>query len=1196
MDKSESVRVHAITHPLRVGGIDRVAPEGVTIAQLMADLEPDPLFADLLEVWVDGEPVERARWEAYRPAAGSLVTVTAFPAPGKGGKDILRAVLTIAVIAISVWAGPHAAGLMGLADSAFAAGMATAGISAAGMLAVNALVPPAKIEAGSTPSRVPTHYIEGARNTLRPYEPVPVHYGRSRYTPPLGARTYTESLGDKQYLRMLVVWGLGPLSVTDMRIGDTPLSDFTNIQIEHRPGLPSDPPLTLFPSSVIQEELSILLSQASGWVTRSSADGAVELSIDLAAPALVMYDSDGDPHEQAVALEVQYCEHGTGAWRHPARADVTTSFEEPIVTVIPIYDPVTASYTGTTTYTRYPGDTWVEGGAEVRTITIRHRRPEALRHGLSWRVPAGRYDVRVRRLTEDTDQDNIFDDIYWAALRTYRADPPVTPPVPLCMTALRIQATDQLDRMVDDLNGIVQSIAPRWDGSAWAARATSCPAALIRRALQGPGVPAPVADEWINLESLQAFAEHCAEHGYEYNEVIQADTSVWDLCSRIAAAGRATFGLVDWGWGVIIDRPRGDLEITTHITPRNSRDFRIEKAFTDLPHAWRVAFANEEQDWRPDEMIVYRDGYGPGTASRFEQLSLPGVTSPAQVYALARYHMAVAVQRPERWVCRQDFEHLVLKRGDRALVTHDVLLVGLASGRVKDIVTDGDTGEITALVLDNPVPGLDPDEAYGISVRTVGDARVTRLVTIDAADPAVARLGAPIPAGGVEPGDLYGFGVHGLETDDALVLAIRRGSDLEAEIHMVPYRPEVYTAADGEIPPFDTRVTPLPVAAPPVVVSVYTDERVLLVDRSGSLRPRVSVEVEPCALPHGRLEAQMRLSETREPYSPAETEHRTGVSVVLAGVSEGEYYDIRLRWVFTDRMPSAWSEINNVLIIGKGTPPAPLEGLSLTIHGNSALMRWDPPPELDVLYGGLVRFRHSPVSSGATWADSVSIGQAAQARGLFAVMPLKEGTYLARVYDVDGRSSEVRAVTTKQASVLKYAAVTSVREDSGWLGAKDGTVAVDGYLRLDEYGSFDEIVDLDAVADLDGFGVPLASGEYYFAAGFDFTTERRVRLTSHISAVCVNLADRIDLRGSKMDTWEEFDATAGAAADCRVYARYTDDDPASPSAAWTQWQRLDSAEVSARGADFKAVLTSSDRDYNIYVLEMGVYAEEVDLT
>ena len=667
MDKSKSVRVHAITHPLRVGGIDRVAPEGVTIARLMADLEPDPLFADLLEVWVDGEPVERARWEAYRPAAGSLVTVTAFPAPGKGGKDILRAVLTIAVIAISVWAGPGAAGLMGLADSAFAAGMATAGISAAGMLAVNALVPPAKIEAGSTPSRAPTHYIEGARNTLRPYEPVPVHYGRSRYTPPLGARTYTESLGDKQYLRMLVVWGLGPLSVTDMRIGATPLSDFTNIQIEHRPGLPSDPPLTLFPSSVIQEELSILLSQASGWVTRSAADGAVELSIDLAAPALVMYDSDGDPHEMAVALEVQYCEHGTGAWRHPARADVTTSFEEPVVTVIPIYDPVTASYTGTTTYTRYPGDTWVEGGAEVRTVTIRHNRPEALRHGLSWRVPAGRYDVRVRRLTEDTDSDQTFDDIYWAALRTYRADPPVTPPVPLCMTALRIQATDQLDRMVDDLNGIVQSIAPRWDGSAWAARATSCPAALIRRALQGPGVPAPVADEWINLESLQAFAEHCAEHGYEYNEVIQADTSVWDLCSRIAAAGRATFGLVDWGWGVIIDRPRGDLEITTHVTPRNSRDFRIEKAFTDLPHAWRVAFANEEQDWRPDEMIVYRDGYGPGTASRFEQLSLPGVTSPDQVYALARYHMAVAVQRPERWVCRQDFEHLVLKRGDRAL-------------------------------------------------------------------------------------------------------------------------------------------------------------------------------------------------------------------------------------------------------------------------------------------------------------------------------------------------------------------------------------------------------------------------------------------------------------------------------------------------------------------------------------------------
>ena len=48
----------------------------------------------------------------------------------------------------------------------------------------------------------------------------------SRTVPPLGALPYTETVGDTQYLRMLFVWGYGPLEISDLRIGETPLSEF----------------------------------------------------------------------------------------------------------------------------------------------------------------------------------------------------------------------------------------------------------------------------------------------------------------------------------------------------------------------------------------------------------------------------------------------------------------------------------------------------------------------------------------------------------------------------------------------------------------------------------------------------------------------------------------------------------------------------------------------------------------------------------------------------------------------------------------------------------------------------------------------------------------------------------------------------------------------------------------------------------
>jgi len=251
--------------------------------------------------------------------------------------------------------------------------------------------------------------------------------------------------------------------------------------------------------------------------------------------------------------------------------------------------------------------------------------------------------------------------------------------------------------------------------------------------------------------------------------------------------------------------------------------------------------------------------------------------------------------------------------------------------------------------------------------------------------------------------------------------------------------------------------------------------------------------------------------------------------------------------------------------------------MTISAFGAQAMIRWDKPAELDVLYGGEVVFRHSPEMTGATWGSSVTIGQSAMARTLFAVLPLKAGTYLARVYDVDGNPSEtITTVTTKQASVNEFASVTTMDEAPNFLGTHDDTEVYSNSLKL-----------------VDGSSPAAMSGTYYFAQGIDLASVKRVRLTTRIAVAIYNVNDTIDSRLENIDKWVSVDATLTGGADAKVYVRHTDDDPAVSPAAWSAWERLDSAEFEARAFQFYILVERDSADYNILISELGIDVDEL---
>ena len=133
-----------------------------------------------------------------------------------------------------------------------------------------------------------------------------------------------------------------------------------------------------------------------------------------------------------------------------------------------------------------------------------------------------------------------------------------------------------------------------------------------------------------------------------------------------------------------------------HITPRNSFNYIGRKQFIDLPHALKVRFINPQKDWQEDERIVYSDGYDVQNAERFETVDMMACTRPEQAWREGRYHLAVGRLRPETHEVFQDVEALRATDGDLVMFAHDVIMVGISTGRIKAQTIEGGlvTGQI----------------------------------------------------------------------------------------------------------------------------------------------------------------------------------------------------------------------------------------------------------------------------------------------------------------------------------------------------------------------------------------------------------------------------------------------------------------------------------------------------------------------
>ena len=235
--------------PLKTIRIDTQLPTGITVRQ-MADLIRDnngvtKIWEDNAVIFVNGEIVPKESWEITIPKAGSTVEYRAVALGGDTAKMVGFLAVMVAVVVfqqyyltpalVGAGFGATVAGVTTLTAGGLAISVASGvALSYAGSLLVNAIFPvrPAALgTSANSGSPVPMNMLNGGSNQMNPYGAIPVVLGKVRWTPPVGAKSYLETIGTNNFLTILLVWGYGRLQVSDLRIGETAISNFADCQV-----------------------------------------------------------------------------------------------------------------------------------------------------------------------------------------------------------------------------------------------------------------------------------------------------------------------------------------------------------------------------------------------------------------------------------------------------------------------------------------------------------------------------------------------------------------------------------------------------------------------------------------------------------------------------------------------------------------------------------------------------------------------------------------------------------------------------------------------------------------------------------------------------------------------------------------------------------------------------------------------------
>lgn len=607
----------------------------------------------------NGKFLLRKDWSRTVVGPDDVVTFSA-QLQGGGGKSIIGIVLAVAIAV----AAPYLAPMLGAAlvsagigtAATFAAGsvglgLLTAGIglaltvAAAGLMSLFSGPAPAPMaQAYASPSMSgsaqasPTFSIGAQGNLARLGGAIPELMGRHMVYPDLAMTSYSRYVENEMYLHTLLVCTRGHLDLHLVRIGETPVSSFEEIEYEKiEPGELGNPAIC-DPRFIPCRDLATVLLPASndaddpsGWKGPFAANpaGTIVESFEVdqvAQGGLYKYNNSGGFNAKSVTVEIEVQKiddegEALGSW-----------------TLI---------------------DTIVTTAAEQRD----QRRTD------SYFFPSqGRWQVRVRRTDAKDTSANARHDIQWVGLRgrltTDRAFPGVT------LLAVRMKATGDLNQQTSrQVNYIGTRKLPTWDAEAGAMTeelfATRCPCdgfAHIARTWN--------ADDKIDLAGLYAHREQFAADGWTFDFIWDQVLPTREALQRVA---RAVVGVEVEQAGkicLVLDRPNDAPAMAFSMRNIVKGSLSIKHKMVDDQTADGASGAYiDPKSWKP---VTVTEAYPDSPQRNVSTIGTEGITNRPQVRAVLWNRLRQNRLRRRALTHGSEMEGLNMRFGDTIQLSHDL--------------------------------------------------------------------------------------------------------------------------------------------------------------------------------------------------------------------------------------------------------------------------------------------------------------------------------------------------------------------------------------------------------------------------------------------------------------------------------------------------------------------------------------------
>ena len=1049
-------------HPLTAEGRETqpaVVPPGASLADVVASVLPGAAAlkqrsgradaptgesADAtIAAAIDGRVIPRSAWAETRLRDGQIVTLRAVAGDG-GDKNPLRILLQLAVIVASVFVPPL------ITSSLLGQAAIGAAISIVGGLVVNAIAPLPGPDTAQAAQAEPLYSLTGGANRARPYRPLLLVLGEHRVFPDLGAAGYTEFVGEDQYLHQIFHFGLGDLDVGDLRIGETPLGTFEEVQRESGD---AHGRIRLVAGNV-DTALGAALDDTA-FVERTTGAATRRIGIDIAGQ-LFRVDDEGKPQEHTVELAIEW-------------------------------EPADGS-----------------GAVAQRTHTLTNDDQGGFRRTLNYDL--GREDqwtVRVRRTTEPSADQRTFDDLAWTALRSYQPDD--ADYGGQTRLGLRIRASGQLTGRLDRLSATVRQKVPTWDGAAWTAPVPSSnPAYIFRWYAQGiyrqieggldirlvAGVG--LAPGRIDDEALIAWGDWCAAQGLRCDIVLDRAISHAEVLTLIARCGRAAVTWQTGKLGVIWDaegRPA-----TALVTPGNivAGSFRVDYAAGQAADEIAVRYIEPALDWQYNTLRRTVPDVGAQPAST-ATITLHGVTDRAQAAMFCNLQAARQVYHRRRLTWEMAAEGLSLARGDVVTITHS-LIDGGAAGRITG-------GTADRVILDRAVdlsappgatdPGANPHLLLRLLDGTVHQTAVSRPPGLapdgapgsNTGPVAALVLATPLPAAPGADDDnprdiLWRLYDDALPPVRARIVAVRPSGDRHVRFVAIDEVDAYYRLATSDLSaPFPQLVSRLP-----HVLAVSFAARRTRVGRG------LMVELEATLTVGGDWRgATVRAGPDFNALSVVDR-LVDGATVArwLVPPDTGQAVEI----VPGTEVAPAGPRFRATWMLDAGIAPnAPTNFAVAEAADGTRVYRWTPPAAPD-LEGIVIRYA---ADAAAAWADMTPLHAGFLTASPFEALQPPPGTYTFAARAVSTSGLESNSATVRV--TLGTSRIAGQRWHVG-SGPPDAALGADGDLYLDTAdstiwrkagGAWSEIADLsgaDGSRWFTGSGLPAptlgADGDWYF--------------------------------------------------------------------------------------------------------------------